>query len=109
MVRALYGLKSSGESWQATLAELLRDMKFTDTKADPDVWRRSAVKVNGEQYYELILIYVDDILIISHEPSKIMTKINESFEVKPGSIGTPTTYLGAKIYQHNLPDGICAW
>ena len=109
MVRALYGLKSSGASWHATLAELLRNLGFEDTKADPDVWRRPSVKENGDAYYELVLIYVDDILIISKKSRKIMEQINESFEVKPESIGPPSTYLGAQIYRHNLPDGRQAW
>ena len=109
LVRALYGLKSSGASWHATLAQLLRDMGFEDTKADPDVWRRSATKENGDKYYELVLIYVDDILAISENPKPILTEISNSFPIKEESIGPPDTYLGAQIYTHRLPDGQQAW
>ena len=38
VTRALYGLKSSGAAWRADLAATLRDLKFTSTQADPDVW-----------------------------------------------------------------------
>jgi hypothetical protein len=38
VVRALYGLKSAGASWRATLAQALRDIGFVSTIADPDVW-----------------------------------------------------------------------
>jgi hypothetical protein len=38
VVRALYGLKSAGASWHATLAQALHDIGFVSTIADPDVW-----------------------------------------------------------------------
>jgi hypothetical protein len=38
VVCALYGLKSAGASWHATLAQALRDLSFVSTTADPDVW-----------------------------------------------------------------------
>ena len=47
VVRALYGLKSSGAAFRALLAETLYDLDYLPTKADPDVWIRLAVKANG--------------------------------------------------------------
>jgi hypothetical protein len=38
VVHALYGLKSAGASWRATLAQALCDIGFVSTIADPDVW-----------------------------------------------------------------------
>jgi hypothetical protein len=38
VVRALYGLKSAGASWCATLAQALHDFGFVSTIADPNVW-----------------------------------------------------------------------
>jgi hypothetical protein len=38
IVRAMYGLKSSGAAWHAHLSETLRGMNFTPSYADPDVW-----------------------------------------------------------------------
>jgi len=38
IVRALYGLKSSGAAWRATFAEKLAEIGYKSTKADPDVW-----------------------------------------------------------------------
>ena len=63
----LYGLKSSGAAFHAHLAETLYDIRFVPTQADPDVWRRSAVKEDGFKYYKYVLCYVDDILTISHK------------------------------------------
>ena len=43
--KALYGLKSSGAAFRASLAERLDDIGFKSSIADPDVWMRPAVKV----------------------------------------------------------------
>ena len=109
MTRAIYGLKSSGASWHATLAQLLRDMGFEDTKADPDIRRRAAVKEDGTKYYELAPVYVDNILIISEKPRPIMDEISRSFPIKKDSIGRPETYLGGQLCRHSLPGGQSAW
>jgi hypothetical protein len=38
IVKALYGLKSSGKAWHAHLANILRGWGFTPSRFDPDVW-----------------------------------------------------------------------
>jgi hypothetical protein len=55
IVRALYGLKSSGAAFRALLAEALYDTGYGPSKADPDVWIRPAVKPDGFEYYEYVL------------------------------------------------------
>ena len=40
--------------------------------ADPDVWLRPVIKPHGEEYYEYILVYVDNILAISMNPTEIL-------------------------------------
>ena len=72
LVRALYGLKSSGAAWRTMFAETLHEMGFVPTVADHDVYRRRARKANGEEYYELLLVYVDDVLCCSHDPQAVM-------------------------------------
>ena len=56
VVRAWYGLKISGASWHAMLSHTMMDMKYTQCKADHDVWYHPAVKPNGFEYYEYVLI-----------------------------------------------------
>ena len=107
--RALYGLKSSGASWRATLASKLQEMGFEDTRIDPDVWRRKATKPKGGEYYELLLVYVDDILMVSHDPKPTLEEIGSDFEIKKGSLKAPDIYLGAQIDKRGLPDGTSAW
>ena len=73
--KALYGLKSSGAAFRAHLAETLYDLSYLPSKADPDVWIRPAIKENGFEYYEMTLVYVDDIMCISHDPRATMMAI----------------------------------
>ena len=49
-----------------------------DTKtfqADQDVWLRPATTKDGFDYYEYILVYVDDLLHASHNPDESMQQI----------------------------------
>ena len=68
IVRALYGLKSSGAAFRAFLAEALYDIGYTPSVADPELWLRPAIKEDGFKYWEYVLCYVDDILAISEKP-----------------------------------------
>jgi hypothetical protein len=38
IVKALYGLKSSGAAWRAHFAQVLHDLGYQSSLADPDVW-----------------------------------------------------------------------
>jgi hypothetical protein len=98
----MYGLKSSGAAWHAELSSTLQDMNFTPSLADPDVWMRPSAKPNGEEYYEYILIYVDDILVISHDPNQAMTTIRLTYRLKEEPT-PPKTYLGATIKEWRIP------
>jgi hypothetical protein len=97
--KALYGLKTSGAAFRAHMAETLYDLSYTPSRADPDVWLRPAVKLDGFKYYEMVLVYVDDILCISHDPKATMVGIQETFKLKDDKIEKPETYLGAQLEQ----------
>jgi hypothetical protein len=104
LTRALYGLKSSGAAWRADLAGTLRDLGYTSTQADPDVWIKSMV-----DHYEMILVYVDDILVFSRSPKQVMDNLGKLYELKPESVREPELYLGANIEKVQLPDGRSEW
>jgi hypothetical protein len=89
IVRALYGLKSSGAAWRAHFSQTLQDFGFISSLADPDVWYQASTKPDGFQYYEYVLIYVDDILILSHQPNKTMNALGALYHLKEGSVGPP--------------------
>jgi hypothetical protein len=107
IVRALYGLKSSGAAWRAHMAQTMTDLGFTPCQADPDVWMKKAVKPCGFAYWEYVLIYVDDILAISHNPSAIMDRLSALYRLKEDpttgkGYGKPKMYLGAEIGTYRI-------
>ncbi len=105
VVRALNGLNSSGASWRAMFNTSILDMGFVPTVADPDVYRRENAKDDGFRYYEYILVYVDDVLIVSHAPNTHLERIQAVYELNPSSVGPPTRYLGL-TYARRLDPGI---
>jgi Reverse transcriptase (RNA-dependent DNA polymerase) len=78
IVRALYGLKSSGAAWRACLAEVLRDqLGFQPCRANNDVWFRPAQRPDGTRYYEYVLVYTDNILCLSCDPKSILCQLDQ--------------------------------
>ena len=55
------------------ISQFIMDHGFENTIADPDVYRRKATKSNGEKIYEMLIVYVDDILVVSHDRT-LLTK-----------------------------------
>jgi hypothetical protein len=102
--KALYGLKSASAAFRAYLAEKLEEIGFRSTTADPDVWLRAAVDVDGTEYYSYVLAYVDDILAIDKDPDAIMKQIGERFKFKNNAVEEPENYLGAKLQKRKLED-----
>ena len=91
IIKALYGLKTSGARWHQTFAESLRALGFRPSTADYDMWIR-----NNETHYEYITVIVDDLLIASKDPKGITEELKDlGYELK--SVGTPEYYNGADI------------
>jgi hypothetical protein len=105
-VRAMYGFKSSGAAWHAKLSETLYSMQFKPSHADPNVWMRATTKDNGFEYYQYILVYVDDLLVISHLPGPIMQTIQQAYQLKDDP-SPPFNYLGATIKEWSIPNETC--
>ena len=98
IVRALYGLKSSGASWRSFLARVLdEELNFKMCRADNDVWFKPAKKADGTRYYIYVLVYTDDILCVAERPKETLDKLDQHFLLKPESRGRPKIYLGAEI------------
>ena len=106
--KALYGLRSSGVTFHAHLVETLYDIRFIPTRADPDIWRRPAVKEDGFEYYEYVLCYVDDILAISHKAKDVLKAVQAIFKLKDDKIEPPDMYLGAALSIME-DDGVQGW
>ena len=60
-----------------------------------------AKPANGFEYWELLLVYVDYILIVSHIHKPILEQLSVLYEVEV--IGPPQIYLGANIGKYTIP------
>ena len=109
IVRALYGLKSSGARWRDHMANTLRNAGFQGCYADRDLWMRKSTKPDGTKYWEYVLCYVDDVLAISHDPQAIMDYLNQAYTLKPDSVKEPDGYLGATIKKYQLDGDQSCW
>ena len=83
---------------------------FVSCPADPDVWMRPALKEDGSEYYEYILLYTDDILSVGENAERVIREeIGRYFEIKEKSIGPPNIYLGSNVRKVELVNGVEAW
>jgi len=53
IVRALYGLKSSGAAFRAHLARCMHEMGYRSCPADPDLWQKEQTDQKDKKYYSL--------------------------------------------------------
>jgi len=92
IVKALYGLRSSGLRWHERFADTLRLMGFTPSKADGDVWMRRV-----DDHYEYIAVYVDDLAIASKDPGAIVEELKSRFGYKLKGVGPLEFHLGCNF------------
>ena len=105
IVRALYGLKSAGNSWRQHFATKIREeLGYQPCEADQDVYMKEATKPDGTKYWAYIIVYVDDVLCVNHDTKSTMDLISNLYRMKEGSIETPKVYLGANIKEWKLQD-----
>ena len=57
-------------------------MIFKSSIVDPDVWIRTSTRVYGEQYYDLILVYVDNVIAIIQDAVSVIREVADKFKVK---------------------------
>ena len=85
----------------------MHKMGYTSRLANPDLWYKPQTRPDDHfDYYSYILCYVDDILCIHHNAITIMNQLDGHFWMKDGSVGDPETYLGTKLKQSTLANGI---
>ena len=108
--RALYGGKSAGRDFRNHLRECMKHLRFESCPADPDVWMRPAMKADGSEYWEYVLLYTDDVLIVSDKAEQTLrSEIGKYFRLKESSIGPPKIYLGGHMRLVTLENGLKAW
>lgn len=106
IVRALYGTKCAGRDFREHLRRCMEELGYTSCLADPDLWMKEEVDKEGGPYWEYMLLYVDDALCISEDPEGSLRRLDKYFPMKPGSIGAPKLYLGAKLSKVTLENGV---
>jgi hypothetical protein len=110
IARALYCLKSAGAAFSNHFDECMKHLGWNPCRADRDLLMKAETRPDdGVLYWAYILIYVDDILCVHNDPGAPLTKLDEYFKIKEGSIQVPTFYLGAKMKKTVLPNGVVAW
>ena len=97
-----YGLKSNGALSRAFLAERLDEMGFKSSIADPYVWIGPATKADGEQNYDFILVYIDDLLVIIQYAVSVIREAAEKFKLKKDKIEPPEIYLRGRLARKEL-------
>ena len=108
--RALYGGKAAGRDFRNHLCSCMEFLNSKSCLADPDVWMRPVIKSDGNTYYEYILLYVDNALVVSENAESILqNEPRRYFHLKEESIGPPTIYLGGRVHKVQLENGVWAW
>ena len=87
IVKALYGLRTSGAGFHEVLAKTLSKEGFVPSKADPDLWLRK-----GKNCYEYICVYIDDLFVVMHDPKHSLRYLKINMD-KLKDVGNPEYYL----------------
>ena len=103
MVKALYGTRSGGARWHDRLFDILQELDFKPSKADPDVWMRPEP---GGTCYEYIAVYVDDLAIAAKDPQEFCNELKKRYDLKLKGVGPLEYHLGC-TYKKD-PDGTLA-
>ena len=103
MIKALYGTRSGGARWHDRLFDILQELNFKPSKADPDVWMRPEP---GGTCYEYIAVYVDDLAIAAKDPQAFCNELKKKYNLKLKGVGALEYHLGC-TYKKD-PDGTLA-
>jgi hypothetical protein len=69
IVRALYGLKPAGVAFRDHLSGCMNHLGWNPCHADRDLWMKPETRPDdGVLYWAYILIYLDDIFCVHHDP-----------------------------------------
>ena len=71
---------------------------------------REATHEDGSKYYEYVLLYTDNCLVISDNAEKVLRQeLGSMWELKEESIGPPKIYLGGTMRKVELENGTKCW
>jgi hypothetical protein len=87
----------------------MQGIGYVSCPTDPDLWLKEQTDRKGVQYCSYILCYIDDLLVVHHNPKHIMDKISSFLPLKPDLVSPPEMYLGTKLKKKTFEDGTSAW
>ncbi len=95
--KALYGLKMSGVCFHQRASRCLREMGFTQSYADADVWMRDAGDV-----WEYVVVYVDDLMVALKDPKSFFERMtSDEFKFTIADPGPIKYHLGGDFFRDN--------
>ena len=89
---SLYGLKNIAARWHEAFADILIKLGFKPLLADADLWMRDA-----DSHYEYMAVYVDDLIIVSKDPMKLIKELRDVGGYTLKGVGEPEYHLGGDI------------
>jgi hypothetical protein len=96
IVKALYGLRTSGLRWHERFADCLRNEGFSPCKAEPDIWMR----LNGD-LYEYVATYVDDLCLGMLDPKSFTDTLQKKYNFKLKGTGPIDFHLGQSFSRND--------
>ena len=70
--------------------DILQQMDFKLSKADPDIWMRSS---KDGTHYEYIAVYVDDLAVCMQDPQAICDTLKKDYKLKLKGVGNSALIL----------------
>ena len=62
----------AGREFWFHLSSCMNFLGFKSSQGDPEVWMREAVKADGTQYWEYVLLYLDAFFVVSDNGEKVL-------------------------------------
>ena len=70
--------------WHDNLFDILHQMDFKPSRADPDIWMKSSRDGN---HYEYISVYIDDFAMCMKVPQSFCDTLKEKYKLKLQGFG----------------------
>ncbi len=103
VVKALYGLRTSGAHFHELLCHRMEQLGFSLSKADSDIWMRDC-----GTHYDYACTWVDDILYSGKEPQVFYDALRK-VGFKLGDTKEPSYHLGGDFKRVKEPEEILTW
>jgi len=103
LLKSIYGLKQASRTWYAKLQTLLLSIGYNQATADYSLF----IKFSST-HFTTMLIYVDDILLVSNSPTEMIfvkTTLNQHFGIK--DLGVRKYFLGLEAAHSKAGISLC--